>query len=124
MVIATQRARRVTKEAALRTGPDDPGVDEDPGRDEAVPEPRGARVEQREAAPEPQAAADGPRAQAAPESPSEAEVLLEELLAVLLDAPSPFDDEGEDEGLWSVVADELPDELYARLDSWLEQRWG
>jgi hypothetical protein len=117
-----QRAQKIievlmAKNASLRAVPDDPGLDD------IAPEPRAAPLEQSTAVREPQAGADGPSAQAAPESPDEAAELLEQLLAALLDAPSPFDEADEGPSLWSVVADALPDSLYGQLDRWLEQRW-
>jgi hypothetical protein len=106
---------RMAKEPALR-------VVRDPGVDEDALEPRAAPLEQSTAATRPQAAANAASAVTAAESFGEAEELLENLLAALLEAPNPFDEADADDSLWSVVAAELPDELYDRLDSWLTSR--
>ena len=51
-----------------------------------------------------------------------AEQLLKEFLVALLEEPSPFDEADEGDTLWSVIAAELPDELYERLTCWLMAR--
>jgi predicted transcriptional regulator len=63
--------------------------------------------------------ASGPEAA---ESSEEAEELLEELVAALFEAPNPLDEADEGDSLWSVVAGELSDELYDRLDGWIAKR--
>ena len=111
--------KRMAEKTNLRAVPDDPDVDI------VVHERSTAPREAPDAVPEPQAAATESSAQAPP-GPDEAGELLEALMGAMLEAPSPFDDEGEDEGssLWEVVASQLPDELYLELDHWLEERWG
>jgi hypothetical protein len=114
----------MAKNARLRVVPDDPGVDQDPGRDEAVPEPRTAPLEAQAAVPEPQAAAIESSAEAPPEGPDEAGELLEALMGAMLEAPSPFDEGDQASSLWAVVASQLTDELCVEIDNWLERRWG
>ena len=56
------------------------------------------------------------------ESFGEAEELLEELLAALLEAPNPLNEADEHDSLWTLVAGELSGEFYDRLDGWVEKR--
>jgi hypothetical protein len=63
-----------------------------------------------------------PASVAPPESAGEPEQLLREFLVALLEERSPFDEADEGDTLWSVIAAELPDELYERLTCWLMAR--
>ena len=43
-------------------------------------------------------------------------------MVALLEAPNPFDEADGNDSLWSLVAAKLPDELYNRLDGWVERQ--
>ena len=43
-------------------------------------------------------------------------------MAAMLEAPNPFNEADQSDSLWTLVAGELSDELYGRLDFWVERR--
>ena len=114
-VIAMQRARAVAKEATLRVVPDDPGVDD------AVLEPRAGPLEGSTATARPEAAESEGSAVAAAESLGEAEEVLEELVIALLEARNPLNEADKTDSLWTLVASELSDGLWDRLDGWIDK---
>ena len=106
---------RMAKDASLRVVPDDPGVDD------AVLEPRAGPLEGSTATARPEAAESEGSAVAAAESLGEAEELLEELVIALLEARNPLNEADKTDSLWTLVASELSDGLWDRLDGWIDK---
>ena len=42
-------------------------------------------------------------------------------MAAMLEAPNPFNEADQSDSLWTLVAGELSDEFYDRLDGWIEK---
>jgi hypothetical protein len=101
---------RIAKETALR-------VVRSPRVDNTALEPRASPLEQST-----EAAESEGNAVATAESPGEAETLLEELVIVMLDAPNPLNEADKTDSLWTLVAGALSDELWDRLDAWVDKR--
>jgi len=57
-----------------------------------------------------------------PAAPGEAEELLGDLLRALLDLPSLSNADDPRDSRWGDIAAKLPDELFERLDRWMETR--
>ena len=57
-----------------------------------------------------------------PAAPGEAEELLGDLLRALLDLPSLSNADDPKDSRWGDIAAKLPDELFERLDRWMETR--
>jgi hypothetical protein len=106
---------RMAKEPALRF------VGDGPAANEIALEPCASPLEQSTATARAEGAESEGSAVATAESLGEAETLLEELLAALLDAPNPFNEADKHVSLWSLVADKLPGAVYNRIDAWIEK---
>jgi hypothetical protein len=106
---------RMAKETAFR-------VVGNPGVNDTALEPRASRLEQSTEAARPEAAESEGSAVAAAESPGEADTLLEELVIAMIDAPNPLNAADKTDSLWTLVAGELSDGLWDRLDTWIDKR--